>query len=807
MNAPLPLDLKLSLRSLLRNPGFSLAAILTLGLGIGSATVIFSVLEAVLLRPWPYPHTERIVVPQSVQVATQERWSITYGDFVDWQSEGIFDSVAAFQQWDLDLSPGGDPVRVSTAIVTPDFFKVLGMAPALGRAFRADEFVPGAPRALLLSDPLWRSAFGGAVDVIGREVLLNGKPFIIAGVMPAGFAWPSGASAWLPMRVDKPSEDMLRRDNFVFNAVARLKDGASLSETRARLATLGARIEHDNPTTRAGVSLTATPLPEFVVGPTIRRALWTLVAGVGMVLLIGCANVANLLLARGSARRRELAVLVALGARRRQIVQPLLIESALLGILGGAVGLLLASWGMSLVTATAPVDVPRLASLSLNPIVVLFAAGLSLAASLLAGILPALQVSALHPTHAMDEGRTGTASPRARRLRDLLVAGELALSLVLLAGTGLMLRSLSLLRAVEPGVDVEHVLTTYLTLPDARYPSGESRVAFYDALRSRLEAIPGVQAVAATSALPLGGGGFYLGRAFVAEGRPDPPVGSEVNGQWNINTPGYFAAAGMRLVKGRDFNAQDTEKSTPVAIVNEAFAQKMFPGEEALGRRLRSWRDENVQREIVGIVGDVRYFGASDPIRPILYVPYPQNSWDSMSLVVRASGGSASALAAPLRTTLKSLDKDLAAGSLQTMEEVKSDSIAQPRFHALLLSAFAGLALLLAAFGLYGVMSYSVSLRTREIGVRMALGAQASDVLRLVLSRTIVLLLCGIGAGLLGAFGVTRLMASLLYEVRPGDPQALLGGTALLAMVALLAGYLPARRAALVDPMVALRQD
>jgi putative ABC transport system permease protein len=808
MTAGLPLDLRLSLRSLRRSPGFSAAAVLTLALGIGAAILIFGVLEAVLLRPWIYPRAERVVVPASLRIATQDRWSVCYGDFLDWQKEGIFDGVAVHRAADLDLSSGGNPVRVTTALVGPDFFRVLGVEPAIGRIFRDGEFVPGADRAIILSDPLWRSAFGGARDVVGREIRLAGLVFTVAGIMPPGFAWPSDAAAWLPLRLGPPTDDLLRRDNFIFGAIARLRDDSGLEPTRARLASFARRIEQELPGARAGITVTAVPLAEWVVGPEVRRALWTLLAGVGFVLLIGCMNVANLLLARGTARRRELAVLAALGARRRQIMRPLLFESLILAIAGGALGLILAVWGMGAVAALAPADVPRLADLALNPVVALFAVLLSLLAALLSGIVPALQISALRPVQAFDEGgREGTSSPRAKGLRDILVASELALSLILLAGTGLMLRSLSRLARVEPGVDLEHVITASLTLPDKRYPTDESQVAFYETLTERLREVHGVQAAGAASALPLGGGGFYLGRAFLAEGRPEPPAGSEVNGMWNVVTPGYFGAAGMRVQRGRDFTPRDDARSTPVAVVNEAFARAMFPGEEPLGRRVRSWRDENVLREIVGVVGDVRYFGVGDEIRPLFYVPYRQDPWSSMTVTVRAAGGPPGALAAPLRSVLQALDGDLAAGSLQTMEQIRATSIAQPRFNTVLLSLFAALALLLAAVGLYGVMSYSVALRTREIGLRMALGARAADVLRLVLRRTVVLLGAGIAAGIAGALGVTRLMAGLLYEVGPGDPAAFLGGTLLLAAVALLAGWLPARRATRVDPMTALRSE
>ncbi|HEV8199644.1 MAG TPA: ABC transporter permease [Candidatus Polarisedimenticolia bacterium] len=819
----LPFDVRLSLRSLLRHPRFAVAAVLTLALGIGSATIIFSILEAVLLRPWPYPGVERIVVPASVNLATGDRWSIAYADFQDWQEEKIFDGVAVYDTLDLDFNPGKEPVRLTTARVSPDFFRVLGVPQALGRDFHPEEFVPETERHIILGDPLWRSAFGGDDGILGRKVVLSGVPFTVVGVMPPGFAWPREATAWIPLRQKLPDPDLTRRDNFIFSGIARLRPDQPLAATRARLEVLAKRIEQDDPAARKGVSLTAVPLGEWIVGPAVSRALWLLLAAVGSVLLIGCVNVANLLLARGSARRHELAVLAALGAGKGRIVRQLMADSLLLAVAGGAAGILLAVWGLGSVAALGPADVPRLAEARFNAPVALFACLVSLLTALLTGIAPALQISSLQPGLAIDTGgRGGTGSRRGARLRDVLVAVELALSLVLLTGAGLMARSLSRLQRVDTGIDVMELETAHLTLSSARYATKEARWSFYESLIERLEATPGVRAAAASSAIPLGGGGFYLGRSFLAEGRPAPPAGPEVQAMWNVVTPGYFETTGMVIKKGRDFTARDEDGSTPVAIVNEAFARAMFPGEEALGKRAKSWRDENVPREIVGVVQDVRYFGAGDEIRPLFYVPHRQNTWGAMVVTVRAARpgagspgaaapgagtGEAPSLAASLRAAIATLDRDLPIGDVRTMSQTMTDSMARPRFNALLLSTFAALALVLAAVGLYGIVSYSVAQRTREIGVRIALGARTTDVHRLVLGRTLRLLAFGLLAGTAGALAVTRLMAGLLFEVAPWDPAAFAAGSVVLASVAIAAAWLPARRAARVDPMTALRSE
>jgi putative ABC transport system permease protein len=801
-------DLVYAARSLRKSAAFTAAAVVTLALGISSTTAIFSVVQSVLLAPLPYPGADRIVVPQSRTPNTNETWSVTYADFMDWRDNKVFDKVAVLQATQMDLTGSAEPVRVQAAAVSPQFFGALGVAPAMGRVLQPVDYPVDAPRAVVISDRLWRTQFGARSDIAGLTVEISGIKRPIVGVLPAGARWPIDTDLWVPMRFTTEQDpDLQRRDNYIFMGIARLKAGSSLAATQASMATLAARIAAEQPTIRKDVTTVPTPVLEWALGSTTPRALWMLLGAVGLLLLIGCVNVANLQLARAAARQRELAVRTALGASRLRLVRQTLVESLVLGLVGGTAGVVLATWMVKLIVAVAPADVPRIDTARLDLPALAFALALSLAVALLFGVFPAVHAARSDPSHALGEGGTRTSVGRAgTRTRRTLVVVELALSVVLLVGAGLALRSVSNLRRVNTGFDTRNTLTASISLPGIRYDNKAKVVGFIYQLRDRLAAAPGVEAAGIASASPLGGGGFYLGRMMVAEGRDASPA-NEVPIQWNVTTPGYFAALRVPIVRGRDFTARDDTASPPVMIVNQQFAKAMFPNENPIGKRAMSSRDEKVYREIVGVVRDVKYYGANDSTRSLVWVPYAQNNaWRQGIITVRTRANPSSALAS-VRAELRALDGGIALANVSTMDEAMARSMAGDRLVAILLGAFAGLALVLAAIGIFGVLSYTVEQRTHELGIRVALGAQRADVLRLVVRETVPMIGAGIVIGGVAAFGLTRFLRSLLYEITPSDPGTFVAVALLLSVVGLIAALVPARRAARVDPVLALRSE
>ncbi len=804
-------DLRYGVRMLSKKPGYTLVAVLTLSLGIGATTAIFSVVNAVLLRPMRYRNAERLVVPTSFNPSRgSDNSSITYADYLDWQREGIFEHVAAIDNvtTQLDLSDGtGEPERVQLAIVSQDYFAVLGVSALLGRTFQADNFnISGLTRAIVITHRLWQRRYGGDPKIIGQNIYLNGRPYLVIGVAPPDSLWPSDRDVILPLVVAPNNPDMQRRDNMIFTGIAQLKPGAPIEQANAALATIARRLEQDYPESRKGWSNRVVPLRDYVVGGQLQTSLWVLLAAVGFVLLITCVNVANLLLARAATRQHEMAIRLALGAGRWRLVRQLLTESLLLACLGGALGFLFALWGVDALKAIAPADTPRLAEINVSAGVLVFALAITLLTATLCGLIPALQTTKPDLNHALKESARQTGGVQSQLLRNALIVAEVALSLVLLVGAGLMIRSFARVQQIAPGLQVERLVTMELNAPRVRYPDQARVLAFYRSLTERLEATPGIESAAVSSALPLGGGGFYLGRVFLAEGRPEPPAGTDVAGEWNVVSPGYFKTSGTRFIKGRDFNERDSETGNPVIIVNETFAHRMFPNEDPLGKRVRSWRDENKLREIVGVVTDVRYYGRDDELKGLVYVPHAQNAWRAMALNVRTHNDPNAAISS-IREQVKAVDKDLALANLRTMTTVLNQSVAPRRLSVLLLAIFAVAAVLLAALGIYGVLSFMVAQRQHEIGLRMALGAQTRDVLRLVITQGFKLTLVGVAIGLAASFGLTRLMKSLLYEVSATDPLTFAAITVLLMSVALMACYLPARRATKVDPLIALRYE
>ncbi len=803
-------DLRHGLRLLCKRIGFTSTAMLTIGVGVASTTTIFSVIEGTVLRPWPFPNSERLVMIQSTRPARGQSWnSVNYADYEDWRAAAVFERIAAFRFRSADLAGGpGEPERLPVLQFSEDFFTTLRVAPMLGRLPGADEQGLGASPTVILSYGLWQSRFGGDSGVVGSTVWLDGEPITVVGIVPEEMnVLP--AQIFVPLRPSPTALEGWRdRDNFAFNAMARLRPGQKMDEARAQLTAIAARIENDYPQLREGISADLVTLNERVVGSEMRTILWVMLGAVVLVLLIGCVNLANLLLARATQRGRELAIRSAIGAGRGRLVRQLLAESLVLALAGGAVGVLLALGGLRLVVSMAPADVPRIEQVGINALVLGFALLVSLASALAFGLLPALRATQCGPAQAIADAAFGsTSGPRGRRSMGALVAAELALAVVLLSGAGLLLRSLASLRDVDPGLDIENMITFQLTLPAARYEGGQPLVDAYARLRERLEAVPGVESAVVMSVLPLGGGGFTIHRAFLPEGRPEPPEGEEVRGMWDVVEPGYFATLRLPMIAGRDFTEADDEGSVPVMIVNRAFAENMFGSVAgALGKRVRSWRDENLYREIVGIADNVRYFGAADQIRGVAYVPHRQNTWRGMAVAVRASGDPG-AVAGAVRAAVREFDPNVALASFTTLEQIFENSIAERRFAGSLLTAFAALAVLLAAMGIYGVLSYTVAQRTREFGVRMALGARAADVRRMVLRQAGVTVALGTCLGLAGSFAVTRVLSGMLFGVSATDPVTFGGVIAVLVAAALSASWVPAARATRVEPVQAMRPE
>ena len=799
-------DLLHAARSLSKSTKFTVAAVATLALGISSTTAIFSVVHSVLLAPLALPHADRIVVPQSVSTTTGHTWSVAYSDFVDWRDNHVFAKVAAYEFSEMDLAGSGDPVRVQAAVVGPQFFEALGAAPAQGRALQPVDYPVDAARAVVISDRLWRSQFGSRPDIVGLPVELNAIKRPIVGVLPPDVRWPLDVDVYLPLRFSTENDpDLRRRDNFVFQAIARLAPGATVQTTRASMSRLARLAEIANPEIRKNVSTMPMPVLDWALGPTTPKALWILLGAVGLLLLIGCVNVANLMLARASTRQHELSVRTALGASRLRLVRMSLAESVLLALVGGGIGVLLAAGMLRILVAAAPADVPRIGAATLDPIVLAFAFVISMAVAIVFGLAPALQAARSDPQLALAESGTRTSGGRAgTRARRVLVALELALSVVLLVGAGLSLRSIMHLRHADAGFDTHNVLSASISIPSIRYDTPQKVIAFLYGLRDRLASVPGVTAAGIASASPLGGGGFYLGRMMVAEGREQSPS-SEVDIGWNVATPGYFAALRLPILRGRDFTVRDDTASAPVMIVNEKFARAMFPNENPLGKRAMSSRDEKVYREIVGVVKDVKYYGASDTARALVWVPYAQrNAWHQGIVTVRTRGNPLLVLPT-VRRELRALDPGIALANVATMDDARDRSMAGDRLVAVLLGAFAGLALVLAAVGIFGVLSYAMEQRTRELGIRVAMGARPADVISLVAAETVPMVGAGILAGLLIAAGLTRFARSMLYEIQPGDPWTFIGVALLLGAIGIVAAFLPARKAARVDPVVALR--
>jgi putative ABC transport system permease protein len=804
-------DFRFATRVLLKSPAYSLVALVTLALGIGATVAIFSAVYAVLLAPLPYPDPDALVVPVSTNAARGfDRASVPYADYLDWREQrDIFTHVAVWQPTAVDVAGStAMPERVEAAEVGEAFFDVLGVRPMVGRTFEAADHDVKSARVAVISYGLWQRTLGGVPDVLDRDLRIGGVPVRIVGVLPPDSTWPAGQQIWLPLRPAQFGEDVRsRRDNFIFQAIARLAPGVTIAAGRTRVAAIAARVAQDHPESRKSWSSSLVAMRDYFVERELRNALLVLLTAVGVVLLIVCVNIANLLLARGTVRGHELAVRTALGASRVRLVRQLLIESLLLAAAGGALGVAVSAPLMSALRRLAPDGVPFVAAMTLNIPALAAAAALTLGSVVLFGILPAVAGSRQSPVAAMREGSAGTGTGTATvRLRDALVVAEMAMAVVLMVCAGLLIRSFTKIVNRDPGVAVDRVLAARVSLPEARYPKDDDATRFFERLTRELAAQPGIASASATSYLPAGGGGFGLGRVFLKEGQPEPPATTDYEANWNVVTPDYFRTLGIPLVRGRTFTDRDTASSPPVIVVNETFARRMFRAGDAIGHRIRSWRDENLLREIVGVVADVRYYGLGDADRALVYVPHRQNAWGVMVVAARTTGNPAD-FARAMREAVARIDPNLAVGRLGTLAEFARASVARERFSAALLGAFAALSILLASVGIYGVMAYVVARRSRELGLRAALGASPRALFAQVAGRGLVLTAIGGTIGLAGALAAGRLLSGLLFDTAAADPLTIGAVAVLLPAITLAACAVPARRAARVDPSATLRAE
>jgi putative ABC transport system permease protein len=800
-------DLRYGVRTLWKNPGFALVAIVTLALGIGANTAIFTVVNAALLRGLPYREPDRLVHLWEMTPQKEfPRREASYPDFLDWRQSQSFEAMAAYTGGGFTLTGRGAPERIQGARGSAHFFKALGVEPIIGRAFQHGEDSPGAANVVLLSYGLWQRRFSGDGAIVGQTLTLNGSPYTVIGVLPPNFQFAprGGAEMWTPF---VPSETQLsRRYMHGTNVIGKLKPGVSIEQATAEMRVIGERIVAQHTESHTGTGIQLVPLHEEIVGG-VRPILLALLCAVGFVLLIVCANVAGLTLVRATGRAPEIAIRMALGATSARVARQLLTESIMLAVIGGAAGLLLARWGIDALIAAIPETrlsaMPYLRGLRLDGSILAFTAGLSLLTGIVFGLAPAFQASRRELSESL---KTGGKSPGVarQRLRNGLVVTEIALALVLLVGAGLMTKSLLRLMAVDPGFRTENLFMITVILPAAKYTEDSKVTAFHQQLIERLEAMPGAQGAATVGVLPLVGGNTTR---FIVEGAPVPPPGQQTEANLRDVSAGYFRTMGIPLINGRHFSERDNAGAPGVVIVNQTLARRVFPNGNAIGRRIIFTGDNRTPIEIVGVVGDEKVNGLDARTTPVVYYPFLQIPSRFTNLIVRAPD--AAGLAAAIRQEGLSLEPDLTFFGGLTIERLMENLPATfaRRYPAYLIGIFAAIALTLAAVGIYGVISYSVGQRTREIGVRMALGAHRRDVLKLVLKQGMTLAATGVAVGLAAAFGLTRLMTGLLFGVDATDPGTFAGISALLLIVALLSCYIPARRATKIDPMVALRCD
>jgi len=805
-------DARYGARMLRKNPGFTAVAVLTLALGIGANTAIFSIVNAVLLRSLPYPDPHQLVLMFNVPLQQPDALSgLSYRDFALCREQNrVFSEMAGNAFHDLTLTGADEPSIVNAAAVTPEIFPLLNAKPLAGRTLLPEDGKQGAAPVAVLNENLWRSRFGSNPTLIGQSIMLDKRSFTVVGILPASFRYPDGAprqDVWISVAQDplfgpRISEPGVR----LVVGIGRLKPGVSLTQAQAEMNILGARLAKEFPAQDSGFTIRIEPYRQVVVG-NVKSALLILLGAVGLLLLIACANIANLLLSRGTSRAREIAVRIALGAGRARIVRQLLTESALLGLLGGLAGVLLAASSVWSLRPFLPADVIHISPIHVGGPVLAFALLLSLAAVLAFGLAPALLAMASNLQTNFKEGGERTGQRGGQRVRSFLAIAEISLAMVLLVAGGLLMRSFALVTSVNPGFDPTNVIEAEVSLPQFQYSMPQQWTAFSNELLARLHAQPGLRDSALAAPLPMDRQGqANLGFSIVG----DPPLlpGKSNTADYTTVSPDYFRVMRIPLLRGRFFSEQDSPSNPNVAIISETLARRYFPNQDPIGRQMRFGfpPNSNVSREIIGVVGDLRDVALSRKPGPMMYVPFAQAPLYGGEVVVRSSL-SASSVAAGIRQTVQSIDKDLPVTDVESFPEAVGASVAQERFRTLLMSSFSGIALILAAVGIFGVISYSASQRTHEIGIRMALGAQQRTVLRLILGQGAKLALLGLGAGAVAALLLTRLMASLLYGVSATDPLTFGTVAIVLLGVAVTACYIPARRAMHVDPMVALRHE
>ena len=798
-------DLRYGIRMLLKNPGFTFAALITLALGIASSTAIFSVIDGVLLHPLQYPDSEKImVVLPTIRSTGAAGGAVAPANYIDWAAQNdVFTAMSASRGEQFSLSDSDRPERVRGTMTTSNMFPLFGVAPMIGRTLLPSDEQPGHNHVVVLSSELWTRRYGSDRNIIGREISLNDEPHTVVGIMPPNYQPDGYGELWVPSAFGIPTNSIrpnvdphpIRGSNYL-DVYARLKPGVTLEKARAEMDAIARRLEQQYKDDNQDVGIRVTPLHEDLVGG-IRPVLLVLFAAVGFLLFIGCANVANLLLARAATRAREISIRAAMGASRTRLVRQLLTESVLLALIGGAVGALLAAWAIPLLMQMAPPALRSFKEIGLNGQVLAFSFGISVVTGILFGLVPAISSSSASPAESLKQGERGSTAGGSRR-RAFLIATEVGLSLILLIGAGLMIKSFANVTKVEPGFNHDRLLL--FNVGASAKADEAQQFQFYQQVVQQVATVPGVQHVAAISRLPFSGGNSS--RTF------NRPGSTKIDqADIRIATSDYFQTMGMPLVRGRSFNQSDTKDSTRVAIINEECAKQVFPGEDPIGQFIENFGPKDEKLQVVGVVGNVRHLALETAPRPELYQPLGQGMWPSLFIAVRTAPENPLTLLPAVQQAVWNVNKSVALGNPRTMNDSIARTLLQKKFTMLLLSIFAGAALVLAAIGLYGVISYSVAQRTRELGIRIALGAQRSDVLRLILRQGMTLVAAGVVFGVAASLGLTRLIASLLYGISASDPITFLLLSAALVLVTFIACWLPARRASAVDPIVALHAE